>query len=249
MLNFKSVKTQLIIFLTCLAIFLFFKNSEIKFLLTLAIAVSSALVTETIILRLKSKVFQVTESSIITGLIVGYVLSGDKGWWIIALASFLAILSKYLIRFRKKHIFNPAAFGIFLTLVIFGASTQWQGTYAWYLLFPFGFYFSRKINKLEILAGYAVVCLALFGAQAITQKVPFGHIFGYLSYFFIFIMMIEPMTTPVSPLGKFVFGAGVAGIIFILTEAGAGFDVELFSLLVGNAAVLLLNKLPLKKGA
>ncbi|MFH1127883.1 MAG: RnfABCDGE type electron transport complex subunit D [Candidatus Omnitrophota bacterium] len=249
MIKFKSIKTQLILFLICFAIFLSLKNKDGAFLFAIAIAVISALVIESVILYFKTKTLQITESSIITGLIVGYVLSSDEAWWRFALASLLAILSKYLIRLQKKHIFNPAAFGIFLTLIIFGVSTQWQGTYIWYILLPFGFYFGHKIRKIEILIGYAVVALASFGIQAMLQKAALWHIFGYLSYFFIFIMLIEPLTSPIKPMGKFIFGACVAGVIFVLSELGAKFDVELFSLLAMNFTVSLFNKLLPKKGA
>ena len=247
MLKLKSIKTRLILYLAFFALFLAAKDRDVLFLGTLIIAVISSLAAESVILYLKTKVFQVTESSIITGLIIGYVLSSDEVWWRFVLASSLAILSKYLIRFRKKHIFNPASFGIFLTLIIFGASTQWKETYAWYILLPFGFYFAQKIRKMEIIIGYAVFSLTLFGIQAVLQKVPLWHIFGYLSYFYIFVMVIEPKTTPLRPIGKFLFGAGVAVLIFILTAAGARFDVELFSLLAMNIAVPLLNKLPQRK--
>ena len=40
----------------------------------------------------------------------------------------------------------------------------------------------------------------------------------------------------------------IAAFIFILTEIGAKFDVELFSLLAMNAVVPLLNKLSVKRG-
>lgn len=246
MLNFKSIKTQLIIYLACFAIFLAFKDKDVGFLVIIIIAVASSLTVESTLKYIKTKSFQVTESSIITGLIVGYTLSSDEAWWKFILASALAILSKYLIRFRKKHIFNPAAFGIFLTLV-FGAFSQWRGTYYWYILFPFGIYFALKIRKIEVIISYAVISLGLFGTQAIFQHVSLQNIFGYFSYFFIFIMVIEPMTSPIKPIGKLIFGAGVAGIIFILTELGAKFDVELLSLLVMNATVPLLNKSSLKR--
>jgi len=112
-LSFKSVKTRLILFLACFALFLSFRNKDTLFLIATAIAVVSSLCAESIILYFKNKVFELTESSIITGLIIGFVFSSDEVWWKIALACVLAILSKYLIRSQKKHIFNPAAFGIF----------------------------------------------------------------------------------------------------------------------------------------
>jgi Na+-translocating ferredoxin:NAD+ oxidoreductase RnfD subunit len=243
----KSIKAQLIIYLICLAIFLAVKDKSGLFLLTTGLAVFSALGVESVVLYFRTKAWKITESSIITGLIIGYVFSSDQAWWKFFIASALAILSKYLIVFKKKHIFNPAAFGIFC-----GASTQWKGTYLWYILLPSGAYFAQKIGKLKILISYFLVSLILFGAQAIIQKVALGHILGYLSYFYIFVMMIEPKTSPVKPRGQIFFGAGIASLIFILTEFGAKFDVELFSLLVLNTGVLLVNKgnpLYFKKGA
>jgi len=244
----KSIKAQLAIYLTCFAIFLAIKDKSIIFLLTTGLAVFSALCVESVILYFRTKVWKVTASSIITGLIIGYVLSSDQVWWKFLVAGALAITSKYLIVFKKKHIFNPAAFGIFLTLILFGASTQWKGTYAWYILLPCGIYFAQKIGKLEIVIGYLLASFVLFGTQAIIYRIPLGHIFGYLSYFYIFVMIIEPKTSPVKPRGKIIFGVGIAVLIFIFTEFGVKFDVELFSLLILNMAVLLINKVTFKKG-
>jgi Na+-translocating ferredoxin:NAD+ oxidoreductase RnfD subunit len=243
MFKLKSIKTQLILYLFCFAIFLFLKDRDLAFLIAVVIAVVSALTSEAVILYFKTKALRLTESSIISGLIIGYVLSADEAWWKFLLASVLAILSKHLLKFKKRHIFNPAAFGIFLTLIFTGASTQWKGTYLRYIIVPCGFYFIYKIRKIEIISGYFLVSFALFGGQSILQKVSFGHIFGYLSYFYIFVMLIEPLTTPTKPWGKFFFGCGTALLIFILTEMGLSFDVELLSLLTLNAAVPILNKL------
>ncbi len=248
MLNFKSIKTRLILYLACFAVFLSIEQNDAMLLAAVFIAVIWSLAVESAFLYLKTKAFQISESSIITGLIVGFVFSNGQSWWVLALASSLAILSKYLIRFKIRHIFNPAALGIFLAIIILGAPTEWEGTYFWFIVLPFGIYFAKKIRKMEILAGYTVVFLALFGTQALFQKTPVWHIFGYLNYFYLFVMVIEPMTTPVRPLGKFLFGAGVSALVFILTELGVRFDVELFSLLAMNIAVPLLNMIPHKEG-
>lgn len=249
MFKLKSIKTQLILYLVCFAIFLAFKDRDAVFLVMMAVALISALATESILLYFKTKIFQITESSIITGLIVGYVLSSDEAWFKFVLASILAILSKYLIRFQKKHLFNPAALGLFLTIILFGANTQWKGTYTWYILLPLGFYFAYKLRKLELIIGYAIVFLALFGTQAILQKISLWEILGYNSFFYIFVMVIEPRTTPVKTAGKYLFGAGVAILIFVLTQVGVKFDVELLSLLAMNSLVPLLSVSSLKKEA
>jgi len=244
MFNFKSIKAQLILILAGFAVFLAARDKDAAFLFAVAIAVVSTVAAEGLVLYMRERAFRFTESAVITGLITGFVLSSSLAWWIYSLAAVLAIFFKHLIRVKKRHIFNPAALGIFLTLILFGAATQWKGTYAWYILAPFGFYFAYKLKKIEVLIGYAGLSLLLFGAQALLQKVPVWNIFGYFSYFYIFVMVIEPKTTPLNRIGKYIFGAGAAALIFILTQAGARFDVELFSLLAVNAAVPLLNKIP-----
>ena len=137
MLNFKSIKTQLIIYLLGVAVFLLLKEKDFAFALSFVIAVVGATLADSLIIYLKTRSLRISDSSIITGMIIGYVLSADAGWLKFVMAAGLAILSKHLVRFRKKHIFNPAAFGIFLTLILFGAQTQWKGTYLWYVLLPF----------------------------------------------------------------------------------------------------------------
>jgi Na+-translocating ferredoxin:NAD+ oxidoreductase RnfD subunit len=242
-MKFISIKTRLIIFLSVFAITLSIKDKNALFLFTVLLAVACAVGIDSFIQYLKNKRFVLTESSVISGLIIGYVLSSDERWWIFLAASFLAIASKSLIRINKKHLFNPAAFGILSVIILFNASTQWKGTYLWYILFPFGLYFAYKIRKLEVLISYFLVSLALFGGQAIIQKAPLLNIFWYLSYFFIFIMLIEPKTSPVSGVGKYIFGCFIAALIFILTQAGIKLDAELLGLLVINLSVPLLNKL------
>lgn len=248
MLNFKSIKLQLIIFLCGFAIFLSVKDSDIVFLFNCLIAVFFALGLEAAISFIRNRKFLISDSAVISGLIIGFVLASDQAWWKFAIAALLAILSKYLIRFKNKHIFNPACFGIFLTIILFNAWTQWKGTYLWHILLPFGIYFSYRLKKVKIILSYILVTLILFGTQAFFKKAPFWYIVWYLSYFYIFIMIIEPKTTPINPAGKYLFGFGVAVLIFLLSEAGASFDVELFSLLIMNMAVPLLNRITLKKG-
>jgi len=248
MINLRSIKTQLIIYLVAFALFLVLKEKDRSFLIAFSICVATAVVVEALILYVKTRKWQITESAIIAGAIMGFVISSDEIWWKLIAASTLAIVLKHVIRFHHKHIFNPAALGIFLSAVVLGVSSDWRGTYLWYWVVPFGVYLAYKIRKVEILLGYAGVSLLLFGVQAFLQKVPLLNIFGYFSYFYIFIMVIEPKTTP-SGLGpKYAFGALLAALGFILTSSGLRVDVEIFSLLVMNAGVLLLNKLFIKRG-
>jgi Na+-translocating ferredoxin:NAD+ oxidoreductase RnfD subunit len=244
-----SIKTKLIIFLAAFAVFLSIRDRDAAFLFSAITALVSAIITDLICSYVKNGKFSISGSSTVSALIIGFVLAGDNPWWITVSASLFAILSKYLIRFNKKHIFNPAAFGIFLSILLFGASTQWRGTFLWYILLPAGLYFTYKIRKLELIAGYLITALGLFGIQAVLNKVPLINIFGYLSYFYIFVMLIEPKTTPIKPLAKLVFGIGAAGLIFIFIQAQVKFDSELVALLILNLFVPLLNRIPERRKA
>ena len=65
-------------------------------------------------------------SALLTGNGVAFILRvpgtehGDwwsmHGWWIFAATAAVALLSKYLIQFRGRHVFNPSNFGLVLCL-------------------------------------------------------------------------------------------------------------------------------------
>ncbi|MFH0941214.1 MAG: RnfABCDGE type electron transport complex subunit D [Candidatus Omnitrophota bacterium] len=238
-----SIKTQLIIFLSIFALYLSFVDKDALFLVTTLVAIAGAMAVDSAIEFFTFKKFILTESSVISGLIIGYVLSNIYPWWIFLWASVFAICSKHLLRIHEKHLFNPAAFGIFLATVLLGVSAQWRGAGLWYILVPAGVYFVSRIRKIEVVIGYVAVFMLLFGAQAFFQKTSLLDVLIYQNYFFIFVMLIEPKTTPVTRKGKVVFGAAVAILVFILTASRVKFDAELLSLLAVNAFSLLLNKL------
>jgi Na+-translocating ferredoxin:NAD+ oxidoreductase RnfD subunit len=245
-MKLPSIKIQLAVFLSILALVLAIVQKNYVFLLGIFIAIVPAVLLDSVINLIKTKKFIITESSIVTGLILGYVLSDNQPWYFILYAALFGILSKHIIRAHGRHILNPAGFGVFLTALIFGAVTQWKASYMWYVLIPAGVYFSFKIRKLELLAGYFLTSFVLFAIVAVLRKVSFIDSFLYFNLFFVFIMMIEPKTTPVTKWGKIIFGGIIAVVIFILNEYSIR-EAELLSLMFLNLAVLFLDKINLKR--
>jgi len=241
-MKLPSIKVQLSLFLGLFAAYLAFIEKDFLFPLAIFIAILFSVVSDTLINYLKNKKITVTESSIVTGLIIGYVLSSQESWLILALASIFAIVSKHVIRFRKSHIFNPAALGIFIVVLLFGAYTEWKTAYSWYILVPLGIYFASRIKRLSLIASFFITSLFLYGPQAFLYNVSLLDIFGYLNYFFIFVMMIEPRTTPVRRRSKILFGMGVAAFIFAFYEFGVSLEVELYALLGANFLGALLER-------
>jgi len=244
MMNFKSLKVQINLFLAAFAVFLFLKEPRFALISGFFWAVLFSVLLEGAFLFSKTKKFQLTESALTSGLILGYVLSAESPWWMFLAASFFAVCLKRVLRFHGKNVLNPAALGVFLAVFLLKGSTEWKGAYDWYLLIPAGLYIVHKIKKMELILGYFATALLLFVPQAMAQGASLLDLPGYFNYFFIFIMLIEPKTTPPTRWSKVAFGAGVAFLVFILTERGFRYEPELFALLVLNTAVPLLNKIP-----
>jgi Na+-translocating ferredoxin:NAD+ oxidoreductase RnfD subunit len=244
MISFKSIKVQLNLFLAAFAVLLCLRDPDFAMITGFFLAILFSVFFEGAFLYFKTEKFQVTDSAITSGLIIGYVLSTGSPWWMFLSVAAFAVGLKHILRFHGKNLLNPAALGIFLAVLLLKGTTEWKGSYDWYVLIPAGLYIIHKIKKMEILGGYFAISLLLFIPQALAQGSSLLNIPGYFNFFFIFIMLIEPKTTPATRWPKIVFGAGAALLVFLLTEWGFRYEPELFALLVLNALVPLLNKIP-----
>ena len=244
LINLRAPKTQMLVFLFSFIVYFAYTRRDL-YLVLLAILISVyAMCLDGLLHYSQKKKLLLSESACISGMIIALVLSAHNPWWLFFFAGSVAILSKYFLRLKNKHIFNPAALGIMASIILFGAVTEWKGTYSWYILVPFGLYFAYRVRKIGLLLGYALTTYILFGAACIAEHTSSFLVFGWVSYFYIFVMLIEPKTTPVRPWGKFLFGAAAALLIFVFTGMGVRFDVELATLLALNLTVPLLNALP-----
>ena len=133
-------------------------------------------------------------------------------------ASVVAMVSKYIFAFRKKHFFNPAALGVVVTALAFGGYASWW--VATPVLLPLvvvgGLLVLRKIRRLDLFASFAIVSLV-----TITLTTPSSSFFGpaWLTlahspfFFFGLVMLTEPLTTPPTRWGRYIYGA-IVGILF-----------------------------------
>lgn len=136
--------------------------------------------------------------------------------------SVLAISSKYILAINRKHIFNPAAFGVFLSFLIFkfGAS-WWIGNT--YMLIPVligGFLIMKKLQRFGLVLIFFAVYILLAGPQVISTLLESPILF------FSFIMLTEPQTTPPRKNLQIIYG-GLTGLISV-------FQTPEIALLAGN---------------
>ncbi len=145
---------------------------------------------------------------------------------IAALAAFVSILSKYVIRVQGKHIFNPSALGIVTTLLF--THDAWISTGQWgsntVLIFGIvclGFIVVTRVQKLDLsLAFLGTFALLLFTRQVIFLGWPVDFFIQSIStgslLLFSFFMISDPKTTPNNAIARVVWAAGIAIAAFYL---------------------------------
>jgi Na+-translocating ferredoxin:NAD+ oxidoreductase RnfD subunit len=210
-------------------------------------AVVAACLVELAATRFIDGQWQVPSSALITGLIVAMVLSPHQSAVVAVVASTLAIGSKYVLRTRREHIFNPAAFALVAVILIFGADQSWWGALAdlaWPLslvVLAAGAVVAQKTNKfpqvLTFLASYFLLftLVSLGNPTAVAEM--FRNPYAQSALFLTFFMLTDPPTSPSRYTDQVWFGV-LAALVCVTTELmGLGEAYLLLGVLVANAAL------------
>jgi len=219
-----------------------------------AVVTASAIDVAHALIRRNRRVFP--DGGIVTGLIVGLVLSGTASWSVAALTAAIAVLSKHLIKVRRKPIFNPAAFALLFTLLVFHTGQSWWGDLADVpvILLPLlvlaGYIITSKVNKFpQVLTFLGTYFLLLtlaaafhLGNAAFTpgdaMRVPIVN----AALFFGFFMLSDPPTTPGNYGDQVMFAVLVAVVSVVVYLVFGGLSYLLIGLLVGNAWKAIISR-------
>jgi ferredoxin-NADP reductase/Na+-translocating ferredoxin:NAD+ oxidoreductase RnfD subunit len=200
-----------------------------------------------------SKVFDVAanqESTIITSLILFFVLAAPtnlKTWVGIGFAALIAVASKYVITWRRAHIFNPAAFGVLVVSVIgIGNGAWWIADRALFIpMVLVGIIVILKIRRVQLLLAFMIPALLIiitktYDGNSITSTL-ITALTLYPVLFLGTIMLTEPSTMPVTQYKRLMFGA-IVGVIFA-ANVDFGFIASSphLALLLGNVFALLVT--------
>ncbi len=197
----------------------FFYDFGIKALLPVIIAVLTTTILDLFVEYFKSKTWIFPYSALISGLFIGGLLTQNLNWYIYVLAGIIAILSKHLIKFQQKHIFNPANFGVLLVSIIFNASHTWWVSSPLILVLIFGIFIIWHLRRFDLALSFLVsyylinsIIELLQGAQ--IQEIYYTIINGSVIFFFSMYMLIEPKTNPIQRNQRIVYGILVS-VLFI----------------------------------
>ena len=124
--------------------------------------------------------------------------------WPFALGAFLAISSKYVLRYRDNHLWNPTNFAIVALLLaapnrVSVLSHQWGNDLATNLvIWTFGLVIAARVRVLHITLSYLASFLLLNGLRSVMLGQPvlaeLAPITGPMYQLFIFFMITDPRT-------------------------------------------------------
>lgn len=157
-------------------------------------------------------------SALISGLSLCLLLRSSSAW-LAALAAVVTIASKFVLRVRGKHVFNPTNFGIVFLMLATGqvwvSPGQWgSAAFFGFLIACLGGLVVNRAARSDVTYAFLAFYLAvLFGrawwlGQPMT--IPLHQLQSGAFLIFTFFMISDPKTTPDSRAGRILFALLVA---------------------------------------
>ncbi|MGC4100660.1 RnfABCDGE type electron transport complex subunit D [Ferruginibacter sp.] len=198
----------------------------------LSVSIVTQLCAEIILSRIKSKSLPSTvkikngiPSAIISSMGLCLLLKTNS-LPVAALAAFISIASKYIIRIRGKHIFNPSALGIVAAVLLTGKAWispgQWgSNAVLFFAVICLGFIVTTRVQKLDT----SLAFLLTFGGLLFIRQIVY---LGWPLDFFVqsistgslllfsFFMITDPKTTPNHKVARIIWSMLVAAVAFYL---------------------------------
>ena len=171
----------------------------------LAIALLTCMATETVLsLFDRGKVVNL-QSAYISGISLTLLIKPQgAALWPFVLGGFLAISSKYVLRYRENHLWNPTNFAISALLLaapehVSVLSHQFGNDFTTNLvIWIFGLIIVARVGVLHITLTYAASFLALGAMRALVSGQPvipeLAPLTGPMYQLFVFFMITDPRT-------------------------------------------------------
>ena len=145
------------------------------------------------------------QSAYISGLSLTLLLKPQGGaLWPFVIGGFLAIASKYVLRYRDNHLWNPTNFAIVALLLVAPdrisvLSQQWGNDLPTNLvIWAFGLVIAARVRVLHITLTYVASFLLLNGLRSVAFGQPvlpeLAPITGPMYQLFVFFMITDPRT-------------------------------------------------------
>ncbi|MFQ5968049.1 MAG: RnfABCDGE type electron transport complex subunit D [Acidimicrobiia bacterium] len=121
-----SVRNYLLAYLGALIVIAIHAHGVGDVLPQTLIAATTACVLDVPLRSAITGVRRFPKGALISGLIVALLLPEGQPWYVPLAAAAIAIGSKHLVRWRGRHVFNPAAAGIAVSILLFSGPLQYD---------------------------------------------------------------------------------------------------------------------------
>jgi enediyne biosynthesis protein E5 len=190
-----------------------------------ALAIVTALVTELILGRIFYGKWLNLASAYISGISVGMIVR-SPAFWPFALCSAVSIMSKYVLRIKGRHIWNPSNFGLSVLFflgaeTVAGLSIQWGNFIGpMLIIWILGSIIIYRARRFHISATYVISFFAFAFLRSWITGDPWASeispITGPMYQLFVFFMITDPKTTVKTKLGQCIVAFLIAFAEFIL---------------------------------
>jgi len=210
-------------------------------------AVLGATLTDLVIARVQRSAGRWPSSALLSGMIVGFVLSPATPWVVTGAVGVLATLSKHLLSTRRWHIFNPAGLALLLSVPLFGTGQSWWGALpdlSWLfvvLLLAAGAFIVDRINKFPLVLTFLSTSFGLLTALSTIDPTLVAELFRtpllQATLFLSLFMLTDPPTSPSRYTEQVAIGVVVGAVSIAAQLLGVGQTYLLVGLVAGNMAL------------
>jgi len=213
-----------------------------------AVAIVTAICAELILGRITHGRWLDPASAYISGISVG-ILIRSPFLWAYALCSLISILSKYVLRLKGRHLWNPSNLGVSVLLFLAPQtvsllSIQW-GNNIWPMavIWLLGFAIVYRVGRFHVSAAYVLSFFAFAAVRSAITGTPWlaaiSPITGPMYQLFIFFMVTDPKTTVRPRWGQVVVVVIVAFVEMLLRLNEVIYAPFYALFLVGPSALLI----------
>jgi Na+-transporting NADH:ubiquinone oxidoreductase subunit NqrB len=183
-----------------------------------AVTLATVLLTQYLATRIWKLPVYDPRSALISGLSLCLLLRTNSPA-LAVVAGVVAILSKFLVRRRGKHLFNPTNFGLVVMMLVtdrvWASPGQWgSGAVFAFLLACLGGLVVNRAARSDVtfafLASYALLLVGRSAWLGEPMTIPLHRMENGALLLFSFFMISDPKTTPNSRAGRILFGLLVA---------------------------------------
>lgn len=193
-------------------------------------AIAASFVTELVLHRIIVGEWRDMSSAYISGISVGILIRSPQ-LWPFALCAMISIASKYVLRYKDRHIWNPSNFGVVAMLLLAPQSVavlsiQWgNNMWAMLVIWIVGSISIYRLRRFHICATYVISFLVFALFRAWFTGDPYlaeiSPLTGPMYQLFTFFMITDPKTTVSSKWGQYLVIVLIAFVemIFRINEA------------------------------